>query len=303
MKRIMIAFSLVFLLSGLANAQQDPLYNQYLFNQLVINPAYTGIHNMAQASLITRAQWIGLDGAPLTTTASLHTSFLSNRVGAGLLLINDRLGVNNNTEVHLTYGYKIYLGDVIVSFGLQSGLINYRYDYNELNLEFVNDPNFLPVNENFTRPNFGSGIFVASNEFYAGVSVPRILDIEVDDGVMSSTRYKEHYYITGGALITLDPYIQFKPSFLLKIVSDAPYSLDLSGSFYLGDILWVGLTLRNLNTVGANAQLELNDSFRLGYSFELPTSTLITSNFGTHEIMLAVDFAIFTSHIVKRRFY
>ncbi len=305
MKKLYRTITVALLLIGChyAQGQQDPLYNQYLFNQLIINPAYAGAHNILNAAVISRAQWIGLEGAPVTNTALIHSSIAGNKVGLGFMAINDRLGVNNNTEVHVSYSYKIDFGNTRLSFGIQSSIINYQYNYDELNLEFVNDASFQPVDENFTKPNFGAGLFLMSEKFYLGGSVPRILNIEVNDGVMSSTRYNQHYYFAGGVLLTVSNFVKLKPSFLLKVVESSPASLDLTGSFLFGEFVWAGVTLRNLNSIGVNTQVELSDKLRLGYSFELPTNTLITSNFGTHELMVSLDMAPFGRQILKRRYF
>lgn len=301
MRKLLI---ILLLLPASLFAQQDPLYNQYIFNQHMINPAYTGIHNMLNASVISRKQWLGFEGSPFTNTLSIHTSLVSNKVGLGLLVINDRLGVNNNTEIHLTYSYKIDLGGSRrLSFGLQSGLINYRYDYSDLTFEFVDDPNFLPINENFTEPNFGAGVMFMSDYYFAGISVPRILNIEVNDGVISSTRYKKHYYLSGGALITLNQTLKLKPSVLVKLVEDNPLSVDLNGSLLIREFIWAGVSLRNFNTAGINGQIELNDQLRFAYTFEFPTNQLTVSNFGTHEVMLSFDIAPFNRQLIRRRYF
>jgi len=48
--------------------------------------------------------------------------------------------------------------------------------------------------------------------FYAGISIPRILNIEVNDGVQASTRYQKHYYISGGVVLPLRYTINEAPS-------------------------------------------------------------------------------------------
>lgn len=294
---------LLLLFTGKSLAQQDPLYNQYLFNQAMVNPAYTGIHGVTQAQVITRAQWLGLDGAPLTNTLNFHTSILDNKIGLGALLINDQLGVNSNTEFHLAYSYNIDLGSGKLSMGLQTGIINYAYDYSKLDLDFLDDPNFIPETENLTEPNFGAGLFYMSERWYMGVSVPRILSVEVSDGVATSTRYQRHYYVSGGFILDQLFALKFKPSFLLKVVDGAPAALDINGSFLLNETLWLGATLRNLNSVGAHAILELKNAMRIGYSFELPSNQLITSGIGSHEVMVAIDIGLFSTQAVGIRYF
>ena len=87
------------------------------------------------------------------------------------------------------------------------------------------------------------------------------------------------------------------------MVKGAPLSADLNASILFGEFVWAGVTLRNLNSIGVNTQIELGDQLRLGYSFELPTSDLITSSFGTHELMIAIDFTLSSQQITKRRYF
>ena len=284
-------------------AQLDPLYNQYLFNQSMINPAYTGINNVLNATAIARGQWIGIDGAPVTNTLNISSSFLKNKIGAGLLVVSDKYGASNNTEIQLMYSYRIEMvGGKSFSFGLQTGYINYKYDLNKLNQEQV-DQALLSTDDNVSKTNFGTGIYYRTDNYYLGISIPRILNADVEDGDANSTRYQRHYYISGGYLFDQFLSVKFKPSILLKVVGGQPASIDLNASFLLKEALWVGTTLRNFNAVGLNGQFEISDQLRLGYSFELPLNSISANAFGTHELMVSFDMEVFTGHAIGRRYF
>ena len=290
---------------SISYAQQDPLYNQYFFNQLMINPAYAGSAGNLTASLNTRQQWAGIDGAPLTNTLSVHSSFSRNKSGAGLLIVDDRLGINKNMEIMLSLSHRIKIGSHTISMGVQGGTTQYKYDYTRINLEVLDDPDLMMNLEQFSKPNFGTGIFWSSEWHYVGISVPRILNIKVNDGVTSSTRYLRHYYISGG--FVLNPKykneIKIKPSVLIKMVNGNPVSVDLSGSILLSNMLWTGITIRNFTSLGINAQMEITDNLRIGYAFELPTSNLVYSNFGTHELMVSVGLAVLRGQEYRVRYF
>src|SRR5215207_7129877 len=106
MKKILAPIGFVLLTCFAAKGQIDPLYAQYLNNPLSINPAYTGFTKDLNASLTYRKQWAGFDGSPETINVSVHSSLLDNRMGLGLMVIQDKIGVNKNTEVQATYAYK-----------------------------------------------------------------------------------------------------------------------------------------------------------------------------------------------------
>ena len=286
-----------------AQAQQDPLYNLYSFNQFMINPAYAGIYNNFNANLITRKQWAGIDGSPLTNMLSL-TSSVGSQFGTGLLLVNDRLGVNNNMEGQAAFSYKIVSNKSTLAFGVQGGFINYRYDYNELNLAFADDEGLDLNNDSFSKSNFGAGVFYMTKNYFVGLSVPRILNVEVDDGVTSSTRYEPHYYLSGGFIIKSNSVSGFllKPSFLVRY-TESQSAVDLSVNALFANTIWAGVTLRNLDGIGINTQLQINRSFRFGYSFELPTNELVQSNFGTHELSLLLELNLFDSQYDIERYF
>jgi len=305
MKRLRtILILLFFAISSMqVKAQLDPLYNQYLFNQSMINPAYTGINNVLNATAIARGQWIGIEGAPVTNTLNVSSSFLKNKVGAGLLIVSDKYGASNNIEIQAMYSYRIeMLNGKSLSFGLQTGYINYKYDLNKLNQEQV-DQALVSTNDNVSKTNFGTGIYYRADNYYLGVSIPRMLNADVEDGDANSTRYQRHFYISGGYLFDQLIAVKFKPSVLLKVVDGQPASVDINASFLLKETLWVGTTIRNFNAVGLNGQFEVSDQLRLGYSFELPLNSISANAFGTHELMVSFDLEVFSGHAIGRRYF
>ncbi len=283
-----------FLSASTAVAQQDPLYNLYGFNQVMINPAYAGVYENIAVNLISRKQWVGIDGAPLTNFLSV-TSSIDDRFGVGGMIISDHLGINTTTEFQGAFSYKIFNnGARSLSFGVQGGLIHYRYDYGKLNLEYVDDEDLDMDRTNLSRPNFGAGIYFRSDRVYLGVSSPRLLNVEVNDGVTSSTRYLRHFYVSGGGIVNGNfngGLIRFRPSFLWRLVPDGNMALDVSLHALLLETLWVGATYRNLSGIGLDGQLQISQRLRLGYAFELATTSLMSRNFGTHELSLLIEFS------------
>lgn len=299
-----ILLPLLLLIEFTSQAQQDPLYNLYSFNQFMINPGYAGVYNNFNANLITRKQWAGIEGSPLTNMLSIHSS-VSDKFSTGLLLINDRLGINNNTEGQLAFSYKLFSGSKTLSFGVQGGLINYNYDYDKLTLAYIDDEDLDMNNDQFSKANFGAGIFYMTDMYYIGLSIPRILNTEVNDGVISSTRYKRHYYLSGGLIIKSRSVssLLFKPSFLIRYTESHQMSADINFSALIANTVWVGATLRNFSGVSINTQLQVTRSLRFGYSFELPTNHLISNNYGTHELSLLLELNLFKNQYLIERYF
>lgn len=300
-----VALFFLLLATVQSQAQQDPLYNLYFFNQGMINPAYIGLYKDATLNLISRKQWVGIDGAPLTNFLSFSTS-VGDRFGIGGTITSDQLGINQNLEGQLAFSFNVIeKPGVTLALGAQGGLINYRYDYSKLNLEYLDDEDLDMSLTQYTRPNFGAGIFLKTDRFYAGLSSPRILNVDINDGVMSSTRYQRHFYFSGGALFnnSFKSSVRIKPSFLLRMVPEGNMALDVSLHALFIETLWAGITVRNLSAVGINTQLQVSQRTRLGYGFELPTNALLTRNYGTHELSLLIEFSpLGSQHKIFRYF-
>lgn len=302
-RKLIVLFLFGFLLSWNARAQNDPLYNQYQMNQLLINPAYAGVNDRMTATWISRVQWAGVTGAPVTNSASAHTALNWLNMGLGLSVVNDRLGVNNNNEVNVAYSYRIDFGDTKLQFGLQGGFINFNYDYSRLNLEYLDDPNLQYQQDKFTKPNIGSGIFYYGSNFFIGLSIPRMINVKVNDGLSSSIRYRRQEYLSAGYLFIISEQFKLKPSVMLKTTQGAPFSYDINVNALLAETLWVGLTLRNQKALGVNTMLEIKDRIRVGYTFEYPFKPMDFGNYGTHEIMISFDFTPFRNQLATRRYF
>jgi type IX secretion system PorP/SprF family membrane protein len=289
MKNILIITSLV-LISLSLYAQQDPLYSQYLNNPVLLNPAYAGINDKLNVVAGYRTQWAGFDGSPTTLNFSAHTSLYDNKVGAGIMVVQDKIGETKITQYNAMYSYKIKLkGDKILSFGLQTGMTNYRNDNAQLNPQQSGDPAFAFIND--SKFNVGAGIMLKSERYLIGLSAPRLTKGSVDMGGQSIEIYNQHFYLMGAYMIYLTDRIRLKPSVLLRATQGA-FSTDFNFNLNLEENYTVGLLTRNLNTFGLLVQMNIKD-YRIGYVFEMPTNASVGARFTSHEISLALSLAAF----------
>jgi type IX secretion system PorP/SprF family membrane protein len=304
MNRIRSFTLVLFLASATVFAQQDPISSQYMNNPLAFNPSYAGINDIANITLDTRFQWNALAGSPTTTSLAANSSMFNGKVGLGLMILNDKLGISNNTEVQLSYAYKIQSADKVFSFGLQTGVITYKNDYSDpnLNLRVNDDPLFLPGIEKSTTFNIGAGATYMTDKFFLSFSVPRLINTKVGDG-FEVVAYERHYYLTGTYLVEFKSGFRMKPSVLMRGVAGAPLSFDLNLSFLIGQQFWVGAFTRNFNTYGLMAQFDFMDAYRIGYSFELLGNNFVGDMLPTHEIMLSADLALFSHQSIYKRFF
>lgn len=311
-----VVLFLVFALSSTALwAQQDPTYTQYTFNPFAFNPAYAGLHDMSQASMVIRKQNAGLKGSPTTISANAHTSLPFDNAGIGINIVEEIEGVKNDFQANISLAYRIKSigGDKALSFGLQGGVFSHGFDYTLLNPSDANDPFFPDLKDSRVKPTIGAGVFYNTEDYYVGFSAPRLLDVKFDvlnTSGDSTVRYSKHYYFTGGMLLNPNwgESVKLKPSFLLRFLDNAPSSLDLGASVILNDMVWAGASFRASlsdivpSSINLYGQLQATDALKLGLAYDFPTNFNL-ARFPTFEVMANINFAAFGFQSVKVTYF
>lgn len=295
MKKVLLLVVCITTFIRFSDAQVDPLYAQYLNNPLLINPAYAGLNNNLNLGVSYRKQWAGFEGSPTTYNVNGHTSLFDNRMGVGLIILRDNVGVNSNTEVHGTYAYRLDLDQKYLSFGLQAGFISFKNNNKDLNPFDQQDPAFS-TNQNITKPSFGAGLILHSERYFIGLSVPRMLKAKATFSNLETELYSQHFYAMGAYIFYLNEHIRLKPSVLLKTVSGSPLSADVNFALNLDEKYTAGVFTRNLNAYGLMAQIKFGGSYRFGYAFEVPSGNSVGARFTTHELSFGLNMAMFAFH-------
>jgi type IX secretion system PorP/SprF family membrane protein len=279
---------------SMGHAQQRPLQSLYMFDPLLVNPAYAGTHVQLSGTAIYRNQWVNFDGAPKTLTASIHSGFRKARVGVGVLFANDKIGVHSDNSVYGIYSYKIPLSKRknagVISFGLQAGFNSLKSDYFKTN---PRDGAEIGVISKF-NPNFGAGVFFRGTNVYAGLSVPYLLnnrtldviDAEFDSVINAAGKQQRYYYLMGGISKKLSPNLKWMPSTLIRLQENAPLSFDINNMFVLYDIVGLGFSYRLNDSLVGLFELQINDNFHVGYAYDITTSDIRLYSNGSHEIMI-----------------
>jgi type IX secretion system PorP/SprF family membrane protein len=282
---------MVLMLPLCSRAQQNVVYSQYLFNGLLINPAYAGSHVQFSATLTYRNQWVNFDGAPVTTTFGAHNSFRQGKIGAGLMVISDKIGSYKNTGLFGSYSYKIKdpVSGGVFSMGVQAGFNNYKADYSSLTLKSGQDPTFNGFMNEF-KPNFGGGIFYYNKKVFAGFSVPTILThAKLFSGGLAQLRTPRYYYLNAGLKLPLDSRtkkIILIPSFLIRAQDGTPLSADFNLNVVFDETISLGSSYRSGDGAILFLNYKLSEKFYIGYSYDWTTSDIRRFSNGTHEIMI-----------------
>jgi type IX secretion system PorP/SprF family membrane protein len=277
-----------FFTAGLA--QQYPVFTQYYFNELVINPAYAGAHVQLSATAMYRNQWINFPGAPKTFNFSSHTALMKNKIGVGFMVNHDEIGSYRNNHIYGSYAYKIHMQDATLAMGLQAGINLLGADFSKLDLNNPGDAGFFNV-VNQVKPNFGAGLFFSKKNYFLGFSVPFILNNQVatsSKDLLAQIREARYYFLRGGIVMPLDRFnkVKMSPSGLVRAQEGQPLSFDINNAFIFYDVFSIGTSYRLGDSFITYIDLKLSDKLHFGYSYDLTSSNINGFSNGTHEFML-----------------
>ena len=318
---ILITVACCLLPAAYCSAQQDALYSQYMFNPLVLNPAYAGSREALSMVLLHRSQWWGFDGAPSTQTFSAHTPLIllgnksgkrkrsraleNKKIGVGLNLINDNIGASNSLGIFGSGAYRLTIGEAKLSMGLKAGFFRYRINWNEIDYP---DKTTSYINNKDTRilPSFDFGLYYYTDMFYAGAAITHLSEprIAVDsannkiDGHLS-----RHLILTAGYAFMVNEFIIFKPSFLIKYVKSAPLAVDINTNFLFYGKLWVGTSFRWKNGIVFLTEFNFTDQLKAGYAFDLTLNPIRKHSKGSHEIFISADLNLWKTKVKCPRFF
>ena len=308
------------------NAQQLPLYSQYMMNAFLINPAVAGHEGYSAINITAREQWVGIKDAPGTYAVSAQTRLLKNsfisrsssiskrkrvmsrsgRVGYGLYAFTDMSGAFSRTGFQGTYSYHIPLDKSQISFGVS--LTGYQFRINENKIKLLDEDDELLFNTEKSAlvPDANFGIYYTDQHLYAGISAMQLfqspLKISADK---NGPGYKmmRHYFLTAGYRFEISRELLMEPSFLLKATENFIAQVDANLKLYINENYWAGISYRtggsyglvdeSMNGKGSSAIIMGGlkvDKFHFGYAFDYTFNAIGARTLGSHEIMVAIKF-------------
>jgi type IX secretion system PorP/SprF family membrane protein len=318
-KYFVVIWSLFFCL--LSHAQQETLYTQYIFSQMTVNPAYAGNDDGLSLTSLSRKQWLGLKGSPTTFSLIGHMPLSDyntecrvstkdglipmnyRQAGLGIVVFNDKIGVNNTFLSSFAYSYKIkFSPGTRLSFGLQVSLLNFTQMFNQLDNPNTNDAVFQN-NINVTRFNAGTGVFYESDRYYVGFSVPEIIENKLNPQNTSDDTQLRQYFLTGGYVFYLNSLYKFKPTILLRYTEGMPLQFDINAHFLYRDKVWLGCSYRYNSSINVMTELLLTDNFRFGLAYDYLISEINVATQGSVEVMLNYIFQNTKKRVINPRHF
>ena len=277
----------------LSSGQYNTGNTQYIFNPMLINPAFSGGNDALNVSLFYGTKWVGVDGAPTTMAFSVDAPVFKRALGVGLLLVNDDFGVTKENQMVTNYAYRLRMPNSVLAFGIGVDIRQTRTSFSDLIALDMDDDIFQQDSKNYYIPNFSFGLYYSIKEYFVGVSIPRLLnytyDISSDKYVADNDFSKYSYLLNTGYKFGKEKMISFTPSLLLEYTSgESPgnFQYDINAFVNYKNRFCLGGTYRSERSFISHVQIMPNNQFSLAYSFNFEMSQLNTFSNGSHEIML-----------------
>ncbi|NGM89874.1 type IX secretion system membrane protein PorP/SprF, partial [Parapusillimonas sp. SGNA-6] len=199
-------------------------YNQFGQFRNSFNGSLSMMDPQGGAAVLSRLQWIGMDGAPRAYWASGHVGVKSLGITIGVDVKQVRLGATRDSEVGGYIASKVRLSkDEYLGLSVGGGLLFHKSDFFDLDMT---DPAFRDEGRNFQgMMSLGTSYF-KEDKWYIGFSIPRlVLDKQRQQ---EDYDFRQVYYATGGNLFQVNEGFHIKPSLMLSHMEGIETRFDVN---------------------------------------------------------------------------
>lgn len=271
-----------------AEAQQELLFSNDRYNILSFNPGQAGVFENEKtnvsASVAYRNQWLGFKGAPVTINGAFDFLLAEEKIGLGLTLLNDRIGIDSRIEIAGNYSYQVKTRDGVFSGGIRTAYTRISSDFSKVHNADVGDI-YDNVNESISVFSVGIGFIYLEENLSIGLSVPNITAFS------SSSRIKEfkRQHLYANVSVKLGDYtneIRIEPSVLFKYQPSVPLQAKIGVYAYFNEILTPGLHYRSDDALAFSCGVNFNEQYNIAIAYDLTLSKLKEVSNNTIELFL-----------------
>ncbi|MBE6330948.1 MAG: type IX secretion system membrane protein PorP/SprF [Bacteroidales bacterium] len=279
-------------------AQNDPQVSMYWAVPTLYNPAAVGCDSALHISAFDRMQWVGVENAPQTFFVAVDMPFKIKKVrnGVGAMVMNDKAGLFNTTQLGLQYSYSLNLDYGRLALGLQAGMVNQGFSGGEIYIPDGDawDPSAdgLPSSEVSAMAfDCGFGAYYEWNWLYGGMGIQHLAESEIELDEYAFTKLKRTYYFSVGCNIPVKRSLFIvQPSVLVKTTMQALQKEFTLRATY-DHKFWGGISFRPKDAVVLMVGADVG-AVRLGYSYDIGISPLAKASNGSHELMVTYSYKL-----------
>ena len=300
MKKSLLFIAILSFAAGKMTAQDEAIFNHYIVNPTLINPAYAGSTDKFQIFGHYRAQFSDFKDAPRTYNVSFNGP-IAEKVGLGAMVLSEKYGVMDRLRAQLSYAYH-YVNEkkgVKIGVGFSTEFHQRKLDPSVLSNVFYDKGDRI-VETNIRNESFFDATLGAyadfGDKFYVSLSSPNLVRARVGttdgDSVKSDPTFLRQFVLWTGYRYKMDK-ITLEPSLQMRRVLNAPFEVDLNlMARFLDDKFVAGFTFRPGPTGAFGITAGVRESFfQIYYSYNASLAEVNAYGKQAHEITLGIEFA------------
>ncbi|MDE5773626.1 MAG: PorP/SprF family type IX secretion system membrane protein [Muribaculaceae bacterium] len=285
-----------------ASAQSEMMLTQSWEVPTYYNPAATGTTDYIRIRAGAKLQWLGITNAPKSFFGVADAPFKigSKRIGVGVNISQESLGLFSNLLANVQASYKFKLLKGVFSVGVQGGYYNSRFRATDIYIPDEDDyhestDTSLPTQDlSGNAFDFSAGIHYQHRYFSVGIAGLHLLNPVVKMNVQGSEASDYHEYeteLTRSLYLTADGNIPVKntlfslqPS-ILASTNFERFTAQATMRATYNKFITFGAGYRWQEAVYATIGAEFKN-FYIGYAYDYPLSAIGKASSGSHELIL-----------------
>lgn len=289
MRKPLRTFIIVVVLFGhhALHAQDAPVFSQFFANPFQFNPSYAAHNGYAEANIFYRKQWLGIENAPTVGAFNIQAP-VGRNVSLGLSAYANKTVLLTTNAALATFAYRINLGAYHhLNFGISGGISFNNFDL--VAVANLNDPALANVVQKSQFINSQFGFNYQFRNFNIGFALPKLLDskpnsLETFDKIKFNA-LKNQFGSVSYNFNAQD--FQITPMVLYRAIDTQQIQSQWEGILLVTykKMIWVGASFRQGYGLTGFIGVALS-SFKAGYAYEHPTSSISKAASASHEIYL-----------------
>lgn len=282
-----------------SRAQVDAGFSQYYEVPAYYNAGSLGNIDYIRIRGGSRLQWVGIKNAPKTflAAADMPVKIGKKRIGVGLIMNQESLGLYSNLNIKAQGAYKFRLFGGTLSLGIELGIIDEGFKGSKVVLPDDDDyhqstDEGIPTQDvHGTSFDLGAGAWYEHKYFWAGVSCTHInsptVKLQADGAEAQEFEFKAGralYFMAGSNIPIKNTLFEIQPSMFLK--TDMTFTTwEVTARARYNKFLTAGIGYRYGDAVIALIGAEYRNFF-LGYSYDYSISDIAQAANGSHEFWI-----------------
>lgn len=289
------------------------MYEQYVFDNTLLNPAFTGLVDIIQVKAAHRQQWIGFgpSNTPSTTFLMFRSRLKERDGGLGGFLYTDKNGANSQTGLQFNGSFQFLMRTkrqtrTILSFGFGATVFMHTYDETRLDRD-IYDPIITYSKKNYFGYDANFGVLLTHGGLITGVSFDNLLqwtcpaynvELERSLSVNMNVHAGKTFWLTNQMQIA--PLVIYKTNMKNMHQMDLGFRMKLFSGKKIRTVytkeeneIVIGLTYKQTLDVGNISPLSISPmvgfvfkGISVTYLCELGLTSLQKYNYGSHQIAL-----------------